>query len=436
MDKERSAPGFPSPSDLTQKTAGATVSWRRSVGKLHPIAATVIWLVVFASCFTLFVGPDAFRMFRGSEQRKWGFIDANGQVVIKPTFDRVKGIGVPSKLGPIVCCIVNPHKSFNEGLAAVCVGEQWGFIDKTGKIIVEPQYDDVGDFSEGLACVIKNDKLGFIDRTGKVVIPLQFDGTAFDGDLTKFNDGVCVVKRTPFSMIYIDKKGNDALGKSFTDAAPFSEGLAVVDVMKNARVIDRSGNVVLSIPINWRRLGSVLPAGRFSEGYLRICGYDHAENPRAHFWFVDKTGKAAGSGIYESAHDFSDGLAAVMLMGTNKYGFIDQTGKSVIEPAYESPGDFHEGLAPVRLYHKDKEADSDLWGYIDRTGNLLVQPQFTNAQSFSQGRAAVRIGKGASQREGYIDKTGRLTIPANYYKAFPFSEGLAAVEMPVPSAKQ
>ena len=28
-----------------------------------------------------------------------------------------------------------------------------GFIDKTGKVVIEPQFDGVGDFSEGLASV-------------------------------------------------------------------------------------------------------------------------------------------------------------------------------------------------------------------------------------------------------------------------------------------
>src|SRR5262249_42729997 len=152
---------------------------------------------------------------RGSGQRKWGFIDRNGQVVIKPTFDRVKGTGVPSNIGPIVCRTIDPRKNFHDGLAAVCIGKQWGFVDKTGKMVVQPQYDDVGDFSEGLACVVKDGKCGFIDSTGKVVIPMQFDRTAFDHDLMNFRDGVCVVNNSPFSMVYIDKKGRSAVSNSY-----------------------------------------------------------------------------------------------------------------------------------------------------------------------------------------------------------------------------
>ena len=46
-----------------------------------------------------------------------------------------------------------------------------GFIDKTGKEIVEPKYDYVYDFEEGFAKVELNGKHGFVDKTGKEVIP-------------------------------------------------------------------------------------------------------------------------------------------------------------------------------------------------------------------------------------------------------------------------
>ena len=42
---------------------------------------------------------------------------------------------------------------FQEGVAAVKVGDQWGYIDKTGKTIVAPQFVQVTDFTGGLAFV-------------------------------------------------------------------------------------------------------------------------------------------------------------------------------------------------------------------------------------------------------------------------------------------
>lgn len=40
---------------------------------------------------------------------------------------------------------------FAEGVAPV--GERWGFIDKTGKVVIEPRFDRVDAFSDGMAMV-------------------------------------------------------------------------------------------------------------------------------------------------------------------------------------------------------------------------------------------------------------------------------------------
>jgi hypothetical protein len=40
------------------------------------------------------------------------------------------------------------------GLAPVMVGQRWGFADKTGRIVIPPQYDSAQSFGDnGLALV-------------------------------------------------------------------------------------------------------------------------------------------------------------------------------------------------------------------------------------------------------------------------------------------
>ena len=51
---------------------------------------------------------------------------------------------------------------------------KWGFIDKTGSFVINPQFDFAWSFSDGLAAVRIGDyetgKYGFIDKTGSFVI--------------------------------------------------------------------------------------------------------------------------------------------------------------------------------------------------------------------------------------------------------------------------
>lgn len=67
--------------------------------------------------------------------------------------------------------------SFSEGLAYIEINNKWGFIDKTGKIIIQPRFKRDFDgnifeamkFKNGLAGVKENNKYGYIDKSGKFV---------------------------------------------------------------------------------------------------------------------------------------------------------------------------------------------------------------------------------------------------------------------------
>ena len=64
-------------------------------------------------------------------------------------------------------------REYNEGLAGVRNADgRWGFIDKSGRLVIPYQWKKVLWFSEGLAGVQDdNEKWGFIDMTGKVALP-------------------------------------------------------------------------------------------------------------------------------------------------------------------------------------------------------------------------------------------------------------------------
>ncbi|MDY6784551.1 MAG: WG repeat-containing protein [Cyanobacteriota bacterium] len=92
--------------------------------------------------------------------------------------------------------------------------ELQGYIDSTGKVIIEPQFSGAFDFSEGLAAVFidvfRNDKYrykyGYIDSTGKVVIPPQFK-VAFP-----FSNRRAAVE-IEGKMGYIDKAGKVVISR-------------------------------------------------------------------------------------------------------------------------------------------------------------------------------------------------------------------------------
>jgi hypothetical protein len=82
---------------------------------------------------------------------------------------------------------------------------KWGFIDKTGTIVIPLQYAYANRFSEGLCMVVEFDeagsqRCGYIDKAGTVVIPPQFVAAS------DFSGGVAAVGNMS-SPSYIDKTG-------------------------------------------------------------------------------------------------------------------------------------------------------------------------------------------------------------------------------------
>jgi hypothetical protein len=72
-------------------------------------------------------------------------------------------------------------------MARVQINDKWGFIDKTGDLVIKAQFEMVFDFSDGLARIVVDKKSGFIDNKGKSLIAPQFE-TAYS-----FSEGLANV---------------------------------------------------------------------------------------------------------------------------------------------------------------------------------------------------------------------------------------------------
>jgi hypothetical protein len=117
------------------------------------------------------------------EEQKWGYIDKSGKFVIEPQFERDYGVtaGLFSE-GLAVITVKKTVQSSEEQFGLFFSDEsgqvyktQYGFIDRSGKWVIEPKYDYAEGFKDGLARVSMYDPdfIGYIDRTGQLVWPRQ-----------------------------------------------------------------------------------------------------------------------------------------------------------------------------------------------------------------------------------------------------------------------
>jgi WG containing repeat len=65
-------------------------------------------------------------------------------------------------------------RPFHNGLASVLVEGRWGYIDRSGELVIQPIYTEAASFYGELAEVRVNEAAGIIDRRGRTIISPQF----------------------------------------------------------------------------------------------------------------------------------------------------------------------------------------------------------------------------------------------------------------------
>lgn len=293
-------------------------------------------------------------------------------------------------------------EDFTDGIARVTYNDEHGFpykfgaIDKTGKLVIPIEFDNIGKFKNGLAWAKKGNITGYIDKTGKFVKQCDYA-------IMHESEGFAVVKRIGSEYKgygIIDKNGNFLLPMKYDYIGGFSEGLSLVrpDFFEDrVYYIDKTGKKVLEIEGN---------SGDFKEGLAYII-------KNGKYGVIDKTGKVVIPIIYDYVKDFNDGLAYVWK--DDKIGYIDKNGNEVVPIKYDYIGGFIEGLAVARIGKK--------YGYVDKSGKEVIPIIYDSASDFSEGLAAVVV----EDQMRFIDKTGKIVIPVIYDYAFDFKEGLAVV---------
>jgi hypothetical protein len=279
------------------------------------------------------------------------------------------------------------------------------YIDHDGNMVLDARFARATSFSDGLAYVIEDEWAGYIDRTGKRII---------DGYGSSFSGGRAARKIDGEGFGFIDPTGKLVIKTQFKCVDRFREGLCAVhrndDRSLYNELIDLTGATAVKVD----DLFLTSPSESLCVAASRV-------NEAPSKWgFVGLSGKWVIEPKYDQVDDFGDGLAVVAQAG--QFFYIDKKGKTAFDKRWkdthgrqQSPLGFSEGLAAV--------PDGRNVGYIDRKGSWAIPPQFDGAAPFSDGLAMVHVKK----KIGFIDKTGKMVIEPQYQDASAFSAGLAPV---------
>ncbi len=370
----------------------------------------------------------------------------------------------------------------------------YGFKDEKGKQIIEPKYEEVLHFVNGFAAVKLNDKWGFINSSGKIVIDCKYENSP--SDFSKY--GFARVYQNDFGYLFIDTTGSptnfsriydtiqnrawvdftaggmglidlitrEELFKCFCDGESLeftSEGLmkiynpdeTYIDISgreffitntpnqlekyrdekgkigfyKN-KLSEQNGAAIYTkefLPAKYDSIYQVINYGDFGEEWSEISkeGFRYV-GINGKKGLVDSTGKEITPIIYDWIDDSFWGNEIVRISLNKKFGFIDKSGTEIIKPIYSAIGYVSEGLIWVKC--------NGNFGYINTKGKIIIDTtlNYNKVGGFKEGMAIV-------QKEiinpdhintmyyGFIDKNGKEIISPEYDYAEDFQNGRAVV---------
>jgi len=324
----------------------------------------------------------------------------------------------------------------------------WGFIDKQGQYVINPQFNAGACFKNGLATVrygegtacnnkividrkgnrvMPPDKVAGGDESHKIIAPPLLFMTTDVARLGEFLDGVAIRSVMTLRLVpgwggwngllqpilldegqrfyLVDKSGTtikelpgEPIGKKF------SEGLLPVRIGSKIGFVDTKGDLVIKNQYdNALSFDGGLVWVAKNSGFTPVWGC------------VNRAGAIVIPCIYTTLREFHDERAFVTLLN-KKQGFIDKAGHMVITQDLDTTyNDFSEDVATFETQYTH--------GFIDKSGKIICTLNCLHIGNFREGLCAVRTDKGV----GFVDKRGKWVIQPKYRFASDFSEGLAAV---------
>lgn len=160
---------------------------------------------------------------------KYGIVNSEGKQIQPMGFDELrKDVSDPSsKELPDMGSARDLH---------VRIGDKWGILTADGEQLAEVKFDSVGVFHDGLAVVKAAERYGYIDRSGAIVIPIQWMA-AYD-----FSEGLAALRVDKKHFQFINTVGTVVIkSKKYDSVGRFRNGICRVVKGGKVKWIDTRG---------------------------------------------------------------------------------------------------------------------------------------------------------------------------------------------------
>lgn len=346
------------------------------------------------------------------------------------------------RLGPFLISIIillqNNCFAQSNLLVKVKKDNLYGFVNPSGKTIIDIKYEVVGDFHHGLAFFKEKGRFGFINKKGEVIVKPIYSS------VSSFNEGRATIctktsDEKTFHFLnnvcgYIDTLGNEIIPMQYDIASDFYNGVAAVHIGDSCGYIDPKGNWAIDLQYSdcedFDKLPvTIVTTQDYDDIYIDLKNNDISTDeldgidvmdqmlskkytPENRFPFKSKTNNLYGlenfegeilfNPYYDYIYKASEEIHIVKKDG--KWGAINFKNKEIIKPKYDALNRFSEGIACFKLNGK--------WGLLNKKGKVILDPIYEEIGNFRNGYVWF-LDNG---KQGYLDINGKVIVEAIYSK--------------------
>lgn len=306
---------------------------------------------------------------------------------------------------------------------------------KSENIIVKPSKENKNSkinydklLAEQLFLVEKNSKWGFIDKSGNIIIDINYDKE----DINYYNNAFVEINNEIYNF-----KGEKIFNEEYIYMEPLLNDYIKINQIEKITILDMFGEIIEIIDTKNNLEYLKFLSDKKQEKSLQqsfSSGLARLENAQGYYWQGAKYVNVNQEIVIDYkdciySGDFREGLAIVVGGPTTneslspeflQFGYIDTKGKLVIEKNrwiglfddmryYQ----FYEGLAVTKC--------EGGWSYMDKKGNIVIKDVYSLAYPFNDGLAVVK----KDGKYGAIDSSGKTIIEFKYELLYTFHGEMA-----------
>lgn len=309
-----------------------------------------------------------------AKNKKIGFLNSEGELI-----DGYKWDGFLSSVLP------------SRNLLGVKLGDKFGLVGINSKEIVPAIYDEIGYSNEsvkdktlisGIIPIKVNNKCGYIDESGKILIEPKYDDILGFGIKGVGQDRVCFVKNDNKWGMLSKKTFKELTQIQYDEMLDFKNGFSQVKISEKIGLVNIEGREIIKPQFD-KIIGIETNNGFFIVQKMGLYG------------LVRNDGTIISPTKYQN---IENNLGCWTVKLENKIGIIDNNGVLIVQPKYQEIGIFKNGFASIKFNRK--------YGMLSEQGYETVKPMYDYPFEFINDYATVSIN-GKSFR---IDTKGEKVI--------------------------